>query len=132
MGQWPAYALRKREHERSEMDAWLLPDAAVCHGAGRRAPVKKSRSGICHPKGGTYYSRTRHYIPYDTMQACLDSGAVPSALNGGLLGLQGKEGEGGLLAALEADALLLLHHQGLARCDLLPCTVSWPSSGWQR
>ncbi|ATP91161.1 hypothetical protein ACEUCS_19525 [Aeromonas caviae] len=37
-------------------------------------PVKKSRSGICHPKGGTYYSRTRHYTPYDTMQACLDSG----------------------------------------------------------
>ncbi|MGN5063479.1 hypothetical protein [Aeromonas sp. 6P] len=37
-------------------------------------PVKKSRSGICHPKGGTYYNRTKHYIPYDTMQACLDSG----------------------------------------------------------
>jgi hypothetical protein len=37
-------------------------------------PVKKSRSGICHPKGGTYYSRTRHYTSYDTMQACLDSG----------------------------------------------------------
>lgn len=34
--------------------------------------------------------------------------------------LQGKEGEGGLLATLEADALLPLHHQGLARCDLLP------------
>ncbi|MCS3459443.1 hypothetical protein M2367_001585 [Aeromonas sp. BIGb0445] len=37
-------------------------------------PVKKSRNGICHPKGGTYYSRTKHYQPYDTMQACLDSG----------------------------------------------------------
>ncbi|BBS16335.1 hypothetical protein [Aeromonas caviae] len=39
-------------------------------------PVKKSRSGICHPKGGTYYSRTRHYTPYDTMQASLDSGGL--------------------------------------------------------
>ena len=37
-------------------------------------PVKKSRNGICHPKGGTYYSRTKHYAPYDSMQACLDSG----------------------------------------------------------
>ncbi|MEV3820587.1 hypothetical protein [Aeromonas dhakensis] len=37
-------------------------------------PVKKSRNGICHPKGGTYYSRTKHYTPYDSMQACLDSG----------------------------------------------------------
>lgn len=37
-------------------------------------PVKMSRNGICHPKGGTYYSRTKHYIPYDTMQACLASG----------------------------------------------------------
>ncbi|WP_242763158.1 hypothetical protein [Aeromonas dhakensis] len=37
-------------------------------------PVKKSRNGICHPKGGTYYSLTKHYTPYDSMQACLDSG----------------------------------------------------------
>ncbi len=37
-------------------------------------PVKKSRYGICHPQGGTYYSRTKHYTPYDSMQACLDSG----------------------------------------------------------
>ena len=47
-------------------------------------PVKKSRNGICHPKGSTYYSRTKYYEPYDSrtkyyepydsMQACLDSG----------------------------------------------------------
>ncbi len=43
-------------------------------GLAAEPPVKKSRSGICHPKGSTYYSRTRHYTPYDTMQACLDSG----------------------------------------------------------
>ncbi len=36
--------------------------------------VKKSRNGICHPQGGTYYGRTKHYVPYDSMQACLDSG----------------------------------------------------------
>lgn len=37
-------------------------------------PVKKSRNGICHPQSGTYYGRTKHYVPYDSMQACLDSG----------------------------------------------------------
>jgi hypothetical protein len=37
-------------------------------------PVKKSNSGICHPKGGTYYSRTTHYTPYSSMEACIKSG----------------------------------------------------------
>jgi len=37
-------------------------------------PVKKSKSGICHPKGGTYYSRTKHFISYKTMEACIKSG----------------------------------------------------------
>ena len=56
------------------MGARLLPAADVCHRAGGGAPIKKSRNGICHPKGGTYYSRTKYYEPYDSMQACLDSG----------------------------------------------------------
>lgn len=37
-------------------------------------PVKKSRSGICHAAGSTYYSRTKHYTPYPSMAACLKSG----------------------------------------------------------
>ena len=37
-------------------------------------PVKKSKSGICHPQGGTYYSRTKNYTPYQTMAACIKSG----------------------------------------------------------
>ncbi len=37
-------------------------------------PVKKSKSGICHPKGGTYYKRTKNYTPYSSMEACLKSG----------------------------------------------------------
>ena len=36
--------------------------------------IKKSRSGICHPPGGTYYSRTLNYTPYATMEECLASG----------------------------------------------------------
>ncbi|NKD58170.1 thermonuclease family protein [Haematospirillum jordaniae] len=36
--------------------------------------VKMSRSGICHAPGTTYYSKTRHYTPYDTLDACLQAG----------------------------------------------------------
>ena len=37
-------------------------------------PVKKSNSGICHAPGSTYYDRTRNYVPYPNMSACLNSG----------------------------------------------------------
>jgi hypothetical protein len=37
-------------------------------------PVKKSENGICHPKGGTYYKRTKNYTPYKTMKECIKSG----------------------------------------------------------
>lgn len=36
--------------------------------------VKKSKSDICHAPGTTYYDRTTNYTPFDTVQACLDSG----------------------------------------------------------
>ncbi|WP_339718713.1 hypothetical protein [Marinomonas primoryensis] len=37
-------------------------------------PVKKSKSGICHTKGSTYFSRTKNYSSYNTMEKCLKSG----------------------------------------------------------
>jgi len=37
-------------------------------------PVKKSKSGICHPIGGTYYKRTKKFTAYASMKACLKSG----------------------------------------------------------
>ena len=37
-------------------------------------PVKKSKSDICHPKDGTYYSRTKNYTPYQSMADCIKSG----------------------------------------------------------
>ncbi|MEO1730763.1 MAG: hypothetical protein AAFR64_08495 [Pseudomonadota bacterium] len=37
-------------------------------------PVKMSTSGICHPKGGTFYSRTKNYRPFQSMKACLEAG----------------------------------------------------------
>lgn len=37
-------------------------------------PVKKSNTGICHPKGGTYYEQTKHFTPFQNMDLCLKSG----------------------------------------------------------
>lgn len=50
----------------------LLALAAMAHSDG--PPVKKSVNDICHPVGGQYYSRTKNYTPYPTMQACINSG----------------------------------------------------------
>lgn len=36
--------------------------------------VKMSKSGICHPKGGTYYNRTKNYKSFNSMAECLKSG----------------------------------------------------------
>lgn len=38
------------------------------------AQVKKSTSGICHPPESPYYERTKRYVSYSTVKACLDSG----------------------------------------------------------
>lgn len=43
-------------------------------GSSGGAVVKMSRSGICHPPGGTYYYKTKHYTPYKSMAACLAAG----------------------------------------------------------
>nr|WP_237133424.1 HNH endonuclease family protein [Pseudohongiella sp. O18] len=36
--------------------------------------VKKSNSDICHPPESSYYERTRNFRPFESVQACLDSG----------------------------------------------------------
>lgn len=41
-------------------------------------PVKKSKSGICHPEGSTYYKKTKNFIPFKTMEACIESGGRSS------------------------------------------------------
>ena len=37
--------------------------------------IKRSVNMICHAPGSTYYSRTKNFTPFDTMDACLASGA---------------------------------------------------------
>ncbi len=37
-------------------------------------PVKKSTSSICHAPGTTYYAKTKNFVPYNTVDECLNSG----------------------------------------------------------
>lgn len=36
--------------------------------------IKKSKSGICHSSASAFYERTKRFTPFDTLEACLDSG----------------------------------------------------------
>jgi hypothetical protein len=36
--------------------------------------VKMSKSGICHDSSSSYYSRTKSFTAFDSLQQCLDSG----------------------------------------------------------
>ena len=38
------------------------------------APVKMSKSGICHAPGSTYYSQTKNFTPYKTLDDCIRAG----------------------------------------------------------
>lgn len=42
--------------------------------ANNDAVVKKSKTGICHAPGGSYYSRTKNFTPFKTLDECLKSG----------------------------------------------------------
>lgn len=37
-------------------------------------PVKMSNSGICHKPGSTYYEQTKNFVPYKSLQDCLNNG----------------------------------------------------------
>ena len=36
--------------------------------------VKKSKTGICHAQGSTYYAQTKSFMPFKTIDECLKSG----------------------------------------------------------
>lgn len=52
---------------------WFTPPALA---AG--PPVKKSTSGICHERGSSFYERTKNFEPYESMEACVQSGGRQS------------------------------------------------------
>ena len=37
-------------------------------------PVKKSISGICHDTKSSYYTQTKNFTPFNTIDECLKSG----------------------------------------------------------
>ena len=48
-------------------------EAAATQDASAPA-VKKSKSGICHAAGSSYYGRTLNFTPFATMDECIKSG----------------------------------------------------------
>ena len=41
---------------------------------GNKSVIKKSRSGICHAKSSSSYSRTKNFTAYQSLELCLQSG----------------------------------------------------------
>ena len=63
------------------MSGWVSAVILACSGifantaiADDEPPVKMSKSGICHERGGTYYSKTKNYTAYNTLEECLRAG----------------------------------------------------------
>ena len=63
----PTATLRPTPEPTATLRPTPEPTATLRPTATRTSPstsiIKKSRSGICHPPGGTYYSRTLNYTP---------------------------------------------------------------------
>ncbi|MDI9355147.1 MAG: hypothetical protein QM532_03060, partial [Cyanobium sp. MAG06] len=44
--------------------------------------VKKSRTGICHDQSSAFYSKTKTFIPFNSIEECKDSGGrIPKERN---------------------------------------------------
>lgn len=54
---------------------WAVLFAVSAMAADTDGPaVKKSESGICHATDSRYYKRTKNFVAFDTLDACLESG----------------------------------------------------------
>lgn len=42
--------------------------------AGTQNLIKKTNSGLCHDVNSGHYQRTKNYIPFDSMESCINSG----------------------------------------------------------
>ena len=54
--------------------AQTAPKAAAATQDASAPAVKKSKTGICHAAGSSYYSRTLNFTPFATMDECIKSG----------------------------------------------------------
>lgn len=65
--------------------------------------IKKSSSGLCHPPQGSWYERIKKYQPYDSVDACLDSGGkLPDGVS--LASVQQVQEQKGKLQSYERSA----------------------------
>ncbi len=64
---------------------WIAAAIMACSGIGAsiaiaddEPPVKKSKSGICHAKGTSYYAQTKNYTAFNSLEECIKaSGRMP-------------------------------------------------------
>jgi len=52
----------------------LVDDSSTAPSTTPSAPVKKSKTGICHAPGTTYYAKTTNFTPFVTVNECLNNG----------------------------------------------------------
>lgn len=53
----------------------VAPKPAPAQTSSSAGVVKRSKNSICHAPGTTYYAQTKNFTPYNTLEACLASGA---------------------------------------------------------
>ena len=54
--------------------AQTAPKAAAASQDASAPAVKKSKTGICHAAGSSYYGRTLNFTPFARMDECIKSG----------------------------------------------------------
>lgn len=75
-----------------------------CQCSGLCFHYKKSNSGLCHPPQSIWYERTKNYQPYDSLDACLDSGGkLPDGVS--LASVQQVQEHQGRLQSYERSAI---------------------------
>jgi hypothetical protein len=66
---------------RMKMSRWTAAAIVASSGivasiaiASEEPPVKKSKSGICHARGTSFYAQTKNYTAFNSLEECLKSG----------------------------------------------------------
>ena len=77
--------------------------AGLVSASAHASTIKKSNSGLCHPPQSSWYERTKTYQPYDSVDACLDSGGkLPDGVS--LASVQQAQDQKGELQSYERSA----------------------------
>lgn len=102
--------------------------------------VKKSTSGICHDSTSSYYTRTKSYTSFDSLQACLDSGGqLPKGKNSTSKYSRAQFGYGwkdtdkdcqdSRTESLIAQSVGAIHYKTVKNCEIVSSKMISPYSG---